>query len=47
VRRLEPLHAAAFLIDQHGRVRTADNLAKLRDQSANLVGLPQVAGEQD
>ena len=47
MRRPEPLHAAAFLIDQHRRIGPADRLAKARDQPANLLGRLDIALEDD
>ena len=36
MRRAEALHAAAFLIDQNGRIGAADRLAKIRDETRAL-----------
>ena len=47
MRRPEPLHAAALLIDQHRRIGPADRRAELSDQPANLLGRRDVALEDD
>ena len=47
MRRLEPLHPAAFLVDQHRRIGAADDGAQALDQGADLRRLGTVAGEQD
>ena len=44
VGRREPRHAAAFLIDQHGRARIADRLAQGRDQRAHLSAVVRCCG---
>ena len=47
MRRPEARHPAAFLIDQHRRVRPAGGGAQLADQPPQLLRIDAVAGEQD
>ena len=47
VRRLETRHAAAFLIDEHRRVPSADGVAQRGDERANLVRIPAIALEEN
>ena len=47
VRRLQPGDAAAFLIDEYGRVLAADGGAQLADERADLIGISDITGEQD
>jgi hypothetical protein len=47
MRRLESLHAAAFLIDQNERVVTPDDRAHFPDKRADLIGIFDIAREQD
>ena len=47
VRRRHPLHPAALLIDQHGRVGAADAVAERSRQRAQLLAVGDVALEQD
>ncbi len=46
-RRLQPLHPSAFLIDEHQRFRVVDSLAQGFGQTAHLVRILDVAGEQN
>ncbi len=47
VRRAQPRHPAAFLVDQDRRVVAADAAAQRGDQIAHLIGRAAVAAEQD
>ena len=47
MRRPQPGHAAALLIDQHRHVVTTDALAQRGDELADLIGRVAVAPEQD
>jgi hypothetical protein len=47
VRRTQPCHPAAFLVDQNRRVVAADAAAQRVDQIAHLTGRAAVAAEQN
>src|SRR5271156_3149187 len=47
MRRPHPLHAAAFLIDQHRRIRAAENVAKRARQRSQLLAVDHIALEED
>src|SRR3569833_835058 len=47
MRRLQPRHAAAFLVDQDGCVAGAYGFAQGVAQAADLVGVLNIAAEQD
>ena len=47
MRRLQPRHPAALLVDQHRRVGAPDAAAQRADQRADLVGRLAIAREQD
>ena len=47
MRRTQPRHPAAFLIDQNRRVVAADAAAQRADQIAHLIGRAAVAAEQN
>ena len=47
MRRTQPRHAAAFLVDQNRRVVAADAAAQRGDEIANLTGRAAVAAEQN
>ena len=47
MRRTQPRHPAAFLVDQYRRVVAADASAQRADQIAHLVGRTAIAAEQN
>ena len=47
MRRPEPSHLSAFLVNQDRRVAASDRLAERHNQVANLVGEAAIAPEQD
>lgn len=47
MRRAEPGHAAAFLVDQNRRIAAADTLTQRSHQITNLTGRATVALEQN
>ena len=46
-RRPQPLHASAFLVDQHEQIVGADRGAHVGDERADLRVIREVAGEED
>jgi len=47
VRRPEPSHLSAFLVDQDRRVAASDRLAERHNQVVNLVGEAAIAPEKN
>ena len=47
MRRAQPRHAAAFLVDQNRRVVTANAAAQRGDEIAHLFGRAAIAAEQN
>ncbi len=47
MRRLEACDAAAFLVDQHRRIRPPDRVAQGDDEAAQLVRIVAIALKQD
>ena len=47
MRRTQPRHAAAFLVDQDRRILAPDAAAQRSDQLAHLLGRTAVAPEQN
>src|SRR5690606_16512992 len=47
VRRAKPLHAPAFLIDQHQEIFSASSLAYIRDQRSDLLGIFDIPPEEN
>jgi hypothetical protein len=46
-RRRQPLHAAAFLVDQDRRLGPADDLAEIADKLLDLLSRVAIAFEED
>ena len=47
MRRLQTLNPAAFLVDQHRRIRSADRCLEIRDEAPDLIRLDAIALKQD
>jgi hypothetical protein len=47
MRRPEPCHAAALLVDQHRRVIAANTVAQRSDQLADLFGRATITPKQN
>ena len=47
MRRLQALDPAAFLVDQHRRIRTADRCLEIGDEGPDLIRFSAIALKQD